>query len=61
MQVHSNQHRFAQLAAFVMAECLMAAPGSAQTARLVRGAADVEPIVTSPRSSTVIHARGGYS
>ena len=54
MQVHSNQHRFAQLAALVMAACLMAAPGSAQTARQVRGAAAVEPIANEPAGKIVV-------
>ena len=54
MQVHSNQHRFAQLAALVMAACLMAAPGGAQTARQVRGAAAVEPIANEPAGKIVV-------
>ena len=54
MQVYSNQHRFAQLAALVMAACLMAAPGSAQTARQVRGAAAVEPIANEPAGKIVV-------
>ena len=54
MQVHSNQHRFAQLAALVMAACLMAAPGGAQTARQVRGAAAVEPIANEPAGMIVV-------
>jgi Family of unknown function (DUF6130) len=54
VQVHSNQHRFAQLAALVMAACLMAPPGSAQAARLVRGAAAVEPIANEPAGKMVV-------
>jgi len=54
VQVHSNQHRFAQLAALVMAACLTAAPGSAQTARQVRGAAAVEPIANEPAGKIVV-------
>ena len=54
MQVHSNQDRFAQLAALVMAACLTAAPGSAQTARQVRGAAAVEPIANEPAGKIVV-------
>jgi len=54
VQVHSNQHRFAQLAALVMGACLMAAPGSAQTARQVRGAAAVEPIANEPAGKIVV-------
>jgi Family of unknown function (DUF6130) len=54
MQVHSNQHRFAQFAALVMAACLMAAPGGAQTARQVRGAAAVEPIANEPAAMIVV-------
>jgi hypothetical protein len=54
VQVHSDQHRFARLAALVMAACLMAAPGSAQTARQVRGAAAVEPIANEPAGRIVV-------
>jgi hypothetical protein len=54
VQVHSNQHRFAQLAALVMAACLMAPPGSAQTARQSRGAAAVEPIANEPAGKIVV-------
>ena len=54
MQVHSNQHRFAQLAALVMAACLMASPAGAQTARQVRGAAAVEPIANEPAGMIVV-------
>ena len=54
MQVHSTQRRFAQLAALVMAACLTAAPGSAQTARQVRGAAAVEPIANEPAGKIVV-------
>jgi len=37
-----------------MAACLMAAPGSAQTARQVRGAAAVEPIANEPAGRIVV-------
>jgi len=37
-----------------MAACLMAAPGSAQTARQVRGAAAVEPIANEPAGKIVV-------
>ena len=54
MQVHSNPHRFAQLAAIVLTACVMAAPGRAQTARQVRGAAAVEPIANEPAAKIVV-------
>jgi hypothetical protein len=37
-----------------MAACVMAPPGSAQTARLVRGAAAVEPIANEPAGKIVV-------
>jgi len=37
-----------------MAACLMAAPGGAQTARQVRGAAAVEPIANEPAGMIVV-------
>ena len=42
MSIHINQYRSRRVGASVIAACLMAASGGAQTAREVRGAAPVE-------------------
>jgi len=54
MQIHFNQHRSGQLGALVMVACLTAAPGGAQTARQVRGAAAVEAIASEPPAKIVV-------
>src|SRR2546423_684765 len=54
MPIHINQYRSLHVGASVIAACLMAASGSAQTARAVRGAAAIEPLQYEPPAKIVI-------
>src|SRR5258705_8017662 len=54
MPIHLNQYRPRHVGASVIAACLMAASGGAQTAREVRGAAAVEPLQPEPPAKIVI-------
>ena len=54
MPIHINQYRSRHVGASVIVACLMAASGSAQTAREVRGAAAVEPLQNEPPAKIII-------
>jgi hypothetical protein len=54
VQIHLNQHQSARLGALVVAACLTSAPGGAQTAKQVRGAAAVEPLTNEPPAKIVV-------
>jgi hypothetical protein len=54
MPIHINRYRSMHLGASVIAGCLMAASGAAQTAREVRGAAAVEPLHNEPPAKIII-------
>jgi hypothetical protein len=54
MSIYIKQYRSWHAGASVIAACLMAASGSAQTAREVRGAAAVEPLQNEPPSKIII-------
>jgi Family of unknown function (DUF6130) len=54
MSIHINEYRSRRVGASVIAACLMAAPGAAQTAREVRGAAAVEPLQNEPPAKIII-------
>jgi len=54
MPIHINHNRSRHAGASVIAACLMAGPGSAQTAREIRGAAAIEPLQNEPPAKIVI-------
>ena len=54
MPIHIHDDRLRHVGASVIGACLMAAPGSVQTARDVRGAAAIEPLQHEPPARIVI-------
>ena len=54
MPIHIDHYRLRHVGASVVAACLVAAYSSAQTARQIRGAAAIEPLLNEPPAKIVI-------